>query len=366
MATTRQAPFVPREAYHPGVTLREKLEELGMTVKEFAIRTSKPEKTINAILRGSSSITMDMAVAFESVTGIPARFWVQKQQNYNEYLSRLKREEDLQAAVSWSNAFPIAEMIKQGWIPKMRTAIEKVETLFSYFAVSSVSAWEDYYYNQQLKVAFRISLSQTKNPHAISAWLRRGELQAMQMPVTQVYKAELLRSKIAEMKSLIPDTGDDMPSQLQSLCADCGVKLIFTKCLPKAPISGSTRWIQNVPCVQLSGRYKTQDLFWFNFFHEIGHILLHGKKDIFLEGIKYDGSEAAKEKEADDFATETLIDKRLFDNFLNYHDLSRASIIAFADRCGIAPSIIVGRLQHMGLLRYQVYNDLKPNIELFK
>ena len=53
---------------------REKLEELGMTVKEFAIRTSKPEKTINAILRGSSSITMDMAVAFESVTGIPARF----------------------------------------------------------------------------------------------------------------------------------------------------------------------------------------------------------------------------------------------------------------------------------------------------
>lgn len=364
MATTKRTPFVPREAHHPGITLGEKLEELGMSVKEFAIRTSKPEKTINAILKGSSSITSDMAVAFESVTGIPARFWAQKQQNYNEYVSRLKREETLLASVSWSKAFPIAEMIKLGWIPKMRTAIEKVDTLFSYFAVSSVAAWESYYYNQQLKVAFRISLSQTKNPHAISAWLRQGELQAQSMSVTAAYSPELLRKKIVEMKALVPDASTSMPVELQRICGECGIKLVFTKCLPKAPISGSTRWIQDVPCVQLSGRYKTQDLFWFNFFHEIGHILLHGKKDIFLEGIDYDGSEAVKEKEADDFATDTLIDRRLFAAFVAEGVFSRASIRSFANSCSTSPSIVVGRLQHMGKLRYDVHNELKKNIEL--
>ena len=46
MATTIQKPFTPRVAYHPGVTLAEKLEELGMSVKEFALRVTKPEKTI--------------------------------------------------------------------------------------------------------------------------------------------------------------------------------------------------------------------------------------------------------------------------------------------------------------------------------
>ena len=32
--------------YHPGETLDEKLQEMGMGVKEFATRVSKPEKTI--------------------------------------------------------------------------------------------------------------------------------------------------------------------------------------------------------------------------------------------------------------------------------------------------------------------------------
>lgn len=364
MATTKRTPFVPREAHHPGITLGEKLEELGMSVKEFAIRTGKPEKTINAILRGSSSITSDMAVAFENVTAIPARFWMQKQQNYNEYVSRLKREELLVSSVAWSKSFPFAAMTALGWLPKVRTAIEKVDALFRFFAVSSVSAWEDYYYNQQLKVAFRISLSQTKNPHAISAWLRQGELQAQSMCVTATYSPELLRKKLAEMKALVPDASASMPMELQRICSECGIKLVFTKCLPKAPISGSTRWVQDIPCVQLSGRYKSQDRFWFTFFHEIGHILLHGKKAIFLEDVDYSGSEAEKEKEADAFATDSLIDRRLFAAFVAEGDFSRASIKSFARYCGTSPSIVVGRLQHMGKLRYDVHNELKKNIEL--
>lgn len=163
MATTIQKPFTPRVAYHPGVTLAEKLEELGMSVKEFALRVTKPEKTIIAVLKGSSALTPDMAVAFESVTGIPAHFWMQKQQKYNEYVARLKRGKALEESVAWSKQFPLSEMQKRGWLkPEDKTPQAKVIALFSFFAVSSKEAWEDYYFNQQLKVAFRISLSQTK------------------------------------------------------------------------------------------------------------------------------------------------------------------------------------------------------------
>jgi len=361
----KRKPFTPQVSYHPGVTLTEKLEELGMSVKEFAVRTAKPEKTIIAVLKGNSSLTPDMAVAFESVTGIPAHFWMQKQQNYNEYVARQKREKSIEESLAWGKQFPLAAMIKRGWLtPENNSVMAKIIALFSFFAVSSKEAWEDYYMNQQLKVAFRISLSQTKNPYAISAWLRQGERQAASITLNNDYSSELLRSTIPEMKRFINDSSNAMPVKLQTVCANCGIKLIFTECLPKAPISGATRWIQNVPCIQLSGRYKTQDRFWFNFFHEIGHILLHGKKDIFLEGAEYSTLLKEKEDEADKFASDILLDPKQEQELVSQQHFTKTIILYYANKFNTAPSIIVGRLQHKGLIPYNAFNELKPNIEL--
>ena len=63
-----------------------------MNPKEFAIRTGKPEKIITAILNGESTITPDIAVLFESVLKIPALFWLNSQQKYDEYIAREKRK----------------------------------------------------------------------------------------------------------------------------------------------------------------------------------------------------------------------------------------------------------------------------------
>ena len=293
-----------------------------------------------------------------------ARFWMKKQQNYNEYVARQKREEMLVSSEEWARQFPIREMQKRGWLPSTKTRQEKVISLFSYFAVSSPAGWEDYYCNQQLKVAFRISLAQTKHPYAISAWLRRGELQAAQTNVLNEYSADTLKCHIPLMKAMVQDISEEMPSNLQRLCAECGIKLLYTECLPKAPISGATRWIQNVPCIQLSGRYKSQDRFWFTFFHEIGHILLHGKKEIFLEDIEDFEQQQEKEADADRFASEMLLDSRQEREIIANGDYSRTTILFYAKKFNTAPSIIIGRLQHLSLLPNQVHHDLKPNIEL--
>ncbi len=362
MATLKK--FVPPVEFHPGITLSEKLKEMGMSVKEFAVRTSKPEKTIFAVIGGKSSVTSDMAVAFESVTKIPAYFWLNMQRGYDEYIARQKREEQLSLAYEWARSFPLAKMMELGWIPVVRTPEDKVKALLSFFQVSTEKAWEDYYLNQQLKVAFRISLNNTKEPHAISAWLRQGEIQAAEMEVSE-FSEKALREAIPTMKALCARQPADFAQILQKECAKVGVKLVYTPCLPKAPINGSTRWINDVPCIQMTGRHKRNDIFWFTFFHELGHILLHGKKDIFLEDIEYADKQIEKEEEADAFSSRILLSQAEENEIIKNEDFSADAIRSYAEKFNVHPGIIVGRLQHEKVISFTTHSNLIEKIELF-
>ena len=348
--------------FHPGVTLEEKLLEMGMSIKEFAIRTSKPEKTIIAVIRGRSSITTEMAVSFENVTMIPASFWLRKQLSYDEYVVRKNREAAAAASAEWMKKFPVAEMVKRGWLNTASSIEEKVQALFSFFAISTEKAWNDYYINQELKLAFRISLVHAKDPHAMSAWLRRGEIQAANISLNEQFDEKKLRSTLPRMKQLMVDDIEGFFPKLQELCGECGVKLVSTQCLPKAPISGATRWINDTPIIQLSNRYRRYDIFWFNFFHEIGHILLHGKKDIFLEHAGCIENDLVKEQEADRFASNILLTSNDEQEILKSHDYSVECIKRAASRYGTHPAIIVGRLQHCNAIGYWQDHSLLKSI----
>jgi HTH-type transcriptional regulator/antitoxin HigA len=308
MTTINQ--FKPDVVFHPGETLQEKLEELNMGPKEFAIRTGKPEKTIIAILKGDSSVTPEMAVLFESVLKIPADFWLRKQFRYDEYNARVKRTIVIEGAKEWAKCFPIADMVNHGWLDARTKAEDKVTELLHFFEVSSPAAWEDYFFNQQLKVTFRISLAHTKEPYAISAWIRQGEIQARQLQCGP-YSETKFKKALFDIKKLMATQPNHYFEPLQNICINCGVKVVYTPCIKKAPLSGATRWIGDNPLIQLSGRYKQNDRFWFTFFHEVGHILMHGKKDIFLEDIEYSKGDLKKEAEANEFAKAWIVSKRV-------------------------------------------------------
>jgi addiction module HigA family antidote len=357
--------FVPPVAFHPGETLAEKLKEMGMSVKEFAVRTSKPEKTIFAIINGSSSITSDMAVSFEIVTRIPAHFWLTHQRTYDEYVARKRRESQIQEAKIWAESFPFAAMAKLGWVESCKSSEDKVHALFNFFQVSTVKAWQDYYCNQQLKVAFSLSLNEVKDPYAISAWLRQGERQAEKMCVGS-FSEKMFKSSIPEMKAIMAQEPIDFAFKLQSLCAAMGVKLIFTPSLPKGPIHGATRWMNGVPCIQLTDCEGRYDFFWFTFFHEVGHILLHGKKDIFLEHVAYSSLEKQKEQEADEFAAKILLSPKEEEAIIATGDFSEDNMRKFSREYGTHPSVIVARLQHHKVIPTTVGGNLLKHFELFE
>ena len=348
----KQNQYFPQSVSHPGETLAEKLEEMGMGPKEFALRSGKPEKTIIAIINGASSITADMAVQFENVTRIPANFWINNQRSYDEYQARLRHEESLKAAFPWAKNFPIAEMIRKNWIPAVSSSIEKASALLSFFGFADPSAWEEYYMKQELKVAFRISLCHTNEPYAISAWLRQGELQALALGQVE-FSEKAFRDVLPEIRQIMVSRPDDFFTQLQALCLTAGVKVVYTPQLPKAPISGCTRWLNDTPLIQLTNRYKRYDIFWFTFFHEAGHIIKHGKKDIFLEIEGYTENETDKESEANEYAASWILTKQQEAEIVRNLPLQDLEIKRYAAKFNTHPTLIVGRLLHLNRISYR-------------
>jgi addiction module HigA family antidote len=361
---TKTNQYLPQSVSHPGRTLAAKLEELKMSSKEFAVRTGKPEKTISNVLTGDSSITSDMAVLFEDVLSIPAHFWLIRQNNYDEAVARLKRVEAVQIAIVWAKLFPYAEMAKLGWIRTTTSSEEKVEALFKFFRLSSPEAFADYYIREKLKVSFRLTLAHEKKPYAVAAWLRQGEIQASQLE-TILYSEKVLVSKLPEIKTLMANHPADFFKKLQAICLEAGVKVVYTPCLKGASLHGSTRWLADTPLVQMSAKYAKNDIFWFTFFHELAHIIKHGKKYISLENeVDYDPESIVEEQEADDFAIKWTFSKEQEEEVLRHRPLQEKEIVAFAKKFNTHPAMIIGRFHHKKLLPFNVGNNLIEKIEI--
>lgn len=355
--------YYPESITHPKEILIEALEENNIGAKEFAVKTGKPEKTITAVLKGDSSITPDMAVLFEQVLKIPVHFWLEIQKNYDEYKARISYQTNIKNAIDWASAFPYAKMANFEWVPKTRIVEEKVINLFNFFNVASQKGFEDYYYNQRTKVAFRISLKDQENAPVIASWLRQGEIQASKIQ-TNEYSKTKLKKILPDIKKIMAKQPENYFKKLQDLCLLAGIKIVHTPCLPKASIHGSTRWINNSPLIQLSGRYKRNDIFWFTFFHEVGHILLHGKKYISIENINIEGENQEYETEADLFASNWLLTQSQENEILSNQQITREDVLKYAEKFKTHPAIIIGRLQFKKIIRYGEGNEFFIPIEL--
>lgn len=361
MTTNNQ--YLPQSVPHPGVILEEKLQEMGMSIKEFALRTDKPEKTIIAVINGTSAITSEMAIKFENATQIPANFWMRHQLHYDEFKMRDKLKTIISDAYEWAEMFPYADMAKLGWVAPTRNAEEKALNLLIFFGVASHRAWEKLYLETDLKVAAYTSLKHTHETHAISAWLRQGELQAATIEAPE-FSLKKLKDNIPTMRKLMVEQPSDFFKQLQSLCIEAGVVLLFTPKLPKVPLSGSTRWLNNTPLIQLTARYKKNDSFWFTFFHELGHIILHGKKYISLENVDFSASDPKKEEEAHQFAINQTFTKQQEMELLQKSPIHEEDIVIFAKKFNTHPAMIIGRLQHDGHIPYSLGRQFMETIVL--
>lgn len=348
-------------AIPPGETLLETIEALGMTQVELARRMGRPLKTVNEIIKGKAMITADTAVQLERVLGAPARFWLGLEANYREDLARLDERKALDLMASdWLRRIPYREMEEYGWIGTSSCISDtaRVETVLRYFGVASVAAWKETWTSP--RATFRKSSLFEAAPGPVAAWLRQGEVFG-QAIACGVHNAKKFRDVVHQARALTVESPGVFVPRLQASCAQAGVAVVFVREIRRCPASGATQWLSPTKAlIQLSLRYKSDDHLWFTFFHEAGHVLLHGKRLGFLEGYKREASVAGEpEQQADRFAEDILIPRSRWEEFVSAGCFSVHSISAFAYGLGIAPGIVVGRLQHEKMIPFNRSNRLK-------
>ncbi|MBE7502890.1 MAG: HigA family addiction module antidote protein [Verrucomicrobiales bacterium] len=356
--------FQPDYAIHPGETLAETLEELGMSQVELAQRMGRPLQMISEIVQGKKAITAETALQLERATGVPANFWNSAQRNYEAAVARLAEERDLAPDSDWLDRFPLRALITLGHIPASGSPAEQMRALLNFFGVAGKKEWESIW--TAPAVAFRKSTAFEANPMAVAAWLRLGERLAQQVR-TEPYDQDRFIQSLHEIRKLTRAEPQVSAPQAIELCRASGVALVFVPELPATRVHGATRWLTpQKALLQLSLRGKTDDLLWFAFFHEAAHILKHGKREVFIEASNgvTDEETRRKELEADTFASDFLIPRNAFTELKQQRRLSTQTVQGFADKLGIAPSIVVGRLQHERLVPFTHLNALKRRLRL--
>jgi HTH-type transcriptional regulator/antitoxin HigA len=345
--------YEPDYAVSPGEVLEDYLDSFGMTQAELATRLGFSKKTINEIIKGKAPIVPDTALKLERVFSRPAHFWNNLEQRYQEDRARLIEQERLREHLDWLNRVPVKQMVERGFIQKFKDKTEQLNEVLRFFGVAFPEQWRSVW--EQHQVAYRQSQRFEPCAEAVSAWLRQGEIQAQQIDCAP-YDKQRFQQTLHDIRLLTREPPEVFQPSLIELCASCGVAVVFVPDLPKTGVSGATRWLGNKAVIQLSLRYKSNDQLWFTFFHEAGHILKHGRKEIFLEGNGMDGE---KEEEANQFARDFLIPPKAYREFISHSGLTLAEVSHFANAIDVAPGVVVGRLQFEKLLAPHIGNKLK-------
>ena len=346
--------FQPDYLSAPGATVADLLEEADMTQTELAHRLGVSLKHINQVVKGAASISAELALGLEKVFGVSAAFWLSRESLYRADIARQNETHELSSALEWAKSFPLAELRKRGFVSSA-TGAEVVSDLLHFFGIANPKVWSD------PVAAYRKSSRFESDEKALATWLRVGELEAAEIDC-EPFDGDRFHRALDEVRGLTRLDPAQWEPDLIRTCAASGVAVVIVDTFRGARANGGTRWLSSTKAlVQMSLRHRWEDIFWFSFFHEAAHVLLHQKKRIFLEGIGPPADAESKqwEEEADRFAARILIPHEYEPELRR---LTLTDIPAFAEKIGIAPGIVVGRLQHDGLIPNHRGNELRHRL----
>ena len=187
--------YQPNIAIHPGRTILELLCREGMTQKSLSERTGTSEKHLSQIINGEASITVETALLLENALGGSASFGTNLEKNFQETRARIERIPLLRRECSFLPNYPYSELAKMGCVESTSSREKRVENLWKFFGVNSLS-----YVPTTEHIAFRKTGKPGLRSEAIAAWLRCGELESRKQRLGE-FSEGALRASLAQAEA---------------------------------------------------------------------------------------------------------------------------------------------------------------------
>lgn len=346
---------------HPGETLIEILEDRGMSQKELAVRTDVTEAHVSSVVNCQKAMSISFAKKLEYALDIDANFWISLQANYDkevadfEELNEISGEEleilkRLNSIVAHLKQIGFLEQEAHG--PILVIQLRKLLNISSLIRIPVVSQ----------AGAYRLGTATNVDQYVLFTWLRMCDLIVKDQQIEQGLDIDKLKDKIPLIKDLMFEDVAVIQPHLKDYLAECGIKFSIVKYFKGAPVQGVIKKNDDGTLnLLMTTRRKFADIFWFTFFHEIGHII---NGDIGDKLIDYNLAKGESEDRADKFAANTLIDTAEYDSFVRKSDFSLSNIKMFCANQGIPTYILIGRLQRDKHLKYHQYSTEKVRYEL--
>ncbi len=270
----------------------------------------------------------------------------------------MTEQEELERQRSWLKRFPVREMEKREWLEPGQSPAERVRALLQFFGIASFDDWVE----QQAALGFRVTQRAKTDRYALQAWVRRGEIEGREIQTAE-FDRERFKAVLSQIRGLRREAASVLWPEVERLSADAGVAVVAVRELPMTGASGVARWLSpSKALIQLNLRGRRADIFWFTFFHEAGHVLMHRQRHIFVDFGNDDHD--PDEQAANEFAADTLIPPDEWSSFAaTASGASAQDVRDFAEHCGISTGIVVGRMQHDELIEFSRLNSLVPRLQ---
>ena len=339
----------------PGESILSSMRRRNIPALALADHLEGKMSTLRAVLSGACPIDVPMARAISAVLGGTPEFWLRRQANYEKALDRVVETISDKEAAGLLTYVAVPGRKLSGKLSEKHKEKE-VRQRLAYYNVNGLRAWEARYGESIAATKFRTTGAFYSDEGAVSLWLREGEIEA-QLVSTNPWDPDQLRRSLTDISklSMIRQPSRMLP-KLRHLLANVGVALVIVKAPRGCRASGASRFLdRGKAMVLLSLRHKSDDHFWFTLFHELGHLLLHNDRTfIDEEGMLLD----AMEKEANEFASRCVVPLAR-EPELEKLSATRDAILRFSVSLGVGPGVVLGQMQHRGMVRYDRLNFLK-------
>ena len=335
------AEYRDRVAFHPGYYVNEAVEASGLTQADFARRLDTTPKNLSLLIRGEQSLSLDMAMKLSRMMDTSVEYWMNLQIAYDALIAAFRSDQELEKEREVFASLDYGYFRDNFCLPDLpRRVDEQIAHVRKFLGVSTLAVLR----NRDLAVSFRSAGSGMSEGNIIKA-------NAMvQIAINRALKTDspkFCRRRFEEAVKhalTLTESHDSFLPLVSDEFLEAGVKLIILENMPGSKTNGASKPVGESILLMISSRRLYSDTFWFTLLHEAGHIMNHDF------GISFENDEGREEEAADRFAMDSLIPPEEYRKFIGGNRFGLSDIRRFAKSIGRDPAIVLGRLQHDGLV----------------